>query len=115
MAFGASSFETLMKRRNKSTPTAIVCGNDNIALGALTAAAQIGLRAPHDFSITGFDDLTISRRFSPSLTTAKVDNQKIGVVAANQLLAAIDTGPDALHSIELLPELRVRESTGIAR
>lgn len=112
MDFGAASFTRLMKRQQPSRPTAIICGNDNIALGALTAAREIGLSAPADFSITGFDDLAISSSLSPRLTTMKVDNQEIGVLAARQLLAAIDGAGDAPHSIELHPQIKIRESTG---
>ncbi|MQB41067.1 LacI family DNA-binding transcriptional regulator [Rhizobium sp. ICMP 5592] len=112
MDFGASSFSSLMKQPGRSRPTAIICGNDNIALGALTAATEMGLNAPADFSITGFDDLTISSRLSPRLTTMKVDNQEIGILAARQLLAAIDGTSDAPRSIEVHPQMKIRESTG---
>ncbi|NTI50850.1 LacI family transcriptional regulator [Agrobacterium rhizogenes] len=114
MDFGASSFARLMKQSARSRPTAIICGNDNIALGALTAAAEMGLNAPADFSIAGFDDLTISSRLSPRLTTMKVDNQEIGILAARQLLAVIDGTSDAPHSIEVHPQMKIRESTGPA-
>lgn len=111
MDFGASSFEKLM-RRSLQRPTAIICGNDNIALGALSAAAEIGLKAPDDFSISGFDDLTISSRLSPRLTTMSVDNQQIGVMAAEQLLSVIEGTQSVPKSIRILPQLKLRESTG---
>ena len=113
MEFGAESLRKLISRP-ADRPTAIICGNDNIALGALSAAGELGLHAPKDFSITGFDDLLISSRLSPRLTTMHVDNLKIGTEAAKQLLAVIEGKQSAPASIELLPELKVRETTGVA-
>ena len=101
-----------MTREGEARPTAIVCGNDNIALGALMAANALGLKAPTDFSITGFDDLAISSRFAPGLTTMKVDNQSIGTLAANQLLAVVAGRQDGPQSEEVVPVLQVRDSSG---
>jgi len=115
LEFGAESFATLMTRTVGSRATAIVCGNDNLALGALMAARERGLEAPRDFSITGFDDLAISSRFSPGLTTMKVDNQEIGVLAANELLAVIAGEQARAQSREIVPVMKVRESVGKAQ
>ncbi|MDN4981841.1 LacI family DNA-binding transcriptional regulator [Bradyrhizobium sp. WYCCWR 13022] len=112
LEFGAESFSHLMTRDGKARPTAIVCGNDNIALGALMAANALGLNAPKDFSITGFDDLAISSRFTPRLTTMKVDNQAIGTMAANQLLAVVAGQQASPKSEEVVPVLQVRDSSG---
>lgn len=113
LEFGAESFSRLMSRQDEARPTAVICGNDNIALGALMAANTLGLKAPKDFSITGFDDLQISSRFSPHLTTMKVDNQRIGTLAADQLLAVVAGRQAEPGSEELVPLLQVRESSGI--
>jgi hypothetical protein len=59
-----------------------------------------------------FDDLTISSQFHPYLTTMKIDNQQIGLLAAEQLLSAIDGARNPVLSIELMPQLKIRESTG---
>ncbi|WFU84972.1 LacI family DNA-binding transcriptional regulator [Bradyrhizobium sp. CIAT3101] len=112
LEFGAESFSHLMTRQGEARPTAIVCGNDNIALGALMAANTLGLTAPRDFSITGFDDLAISSRFAPRLTTMKVDNQAIGTLAANQLLAVVAGRQAGPQSEEVVPVLQVRDSSG---
>ena len=111
MEFGAKSFRQLMTRPVHLRPTAIICGNDNIALGALSAAKEMNLSAPKDFSITGFDDLTISSRLSPHLTTMSVDNQEIGVLAANELLSAISGEAAMPRSIQVKAYLKIREST----
>lgn len=109
---GAECFGTLMSGPPENRPTAIICGNDSIALGALASAATLGLEAPADFSITGFDDLSISSRLSPPLTTMKIDNQKIGTLAAEELLAVIDGIRAVPRTIEIMPELKIRKSTG---
>ena len=50
-------------------PTAVICGNDVLALGALLEAPSLGLEVPDDLSITGFDDLDLAREIQPGLTT----------------------------------------------
>jgi len=109
MEFGAEAFSSIMSRPNR--PTAVICGNDNLALGAVAAAASLGLRVPADCTITGFDDLAISSRLPPHLTTMWVDNLQIGRLAAVQLLAARRPA-NAVHSVELQPVLRIRETSG---
>src|SRR4029079_16980586 len=115
LEFGAESFAALMTRAAGIRGTAIVCGNHNLALGAPMAARERGLEAPRDFSITGFDDLAISSRFSPGLTTMKVDNQEIGILAANELLAVIAGEQARAQSREIVPVMKVRESAGKAQ
>ncbi len=110
IGFGAKSMARLMDRPRKQRPTAIVCGNDTLAIGALAGAADIGLSAPHDFSLTGFDDLSISSLLRPHLTTMSVDNFAIGCLAAEQLLARLKG--EAGHSIVVPPTLIVRDTTG---
>nr|WP_184359213.1 LacI family DNA-binding transcriptional regulator [Rhizobium sp. BK602] len=112
MDFGASSFLHMMGQTDR--PTAIICGNDNIALGALLRAKEIGLDAPTDFSITGFDNLAISSRFRPTLTTMMIDNQEIGRRAATALLQAIAERNHVPDPVEIKPELKIRQSTGPA-
>lgn len=112
--FGARSFRELMDKKADERPTAIVCGNDALAIGALMAAKEMGLKAPDDFSISGFDDLDMASRFTPKLTTMKVDNQRIGSLAA-QILGQVSKGlVDKSKSIEIKPIFQIRESTGPA-
>jgi LacI family transcriptional regulator len=112
MEFGAESLRRIMA--GKARPTAIICGNDNHALGAISAALELGFEIPNDLSITGFDDLAISSLFSPRLTTMWVDNVEIGRVAARQLLGARQ-GVSKPASVELHPELRIRSTTAAPR
>ena len=92
-------------------PTALVCFNDKIAVGALRAAQARGLSVPGDLSITGFDDIDISRATTPELTTVRQPLAELGRTAVT-LLSRLTRGEavEALHT-ELATELVVRAST----
>jgi LacI family transcriptional regulator len=93
-------------------PTAIVCFNDKIAVGVLQAAAARGLRVPGDLSVTGFDDIDISRATTPQLTTVRQPLEEMGRMAVTTLVRLLQRHRlDALH-IELATELVVRGTTG---
>jgi LacI family transcriptional regulator len=94
-------------------PTAVVCGNDVLALGALLEAGTLGLRVPEDVSITGFDDLDLAREIGPGLTTIHAPLEDMGRLTARYLLAAEAPEGPPLH-LELPAELVVRGSTGPA-
>lgn len=93
-------------------PTAIMGFNDKVALGALRAAQELGLRVPQDLSITGFDDIDLSNATHPTLTTVRQPLQEMGRMAVTLLMRILD-GHDlqTLH-VTLATELIVRESTG---
>ena len=67
-------------------PTAIVCGNDVIAAGALTAVRSLGLEVPADVSVIGFDDIDLALVVDPPLTTVHVPHRRMGKAAASLLL-----------------------------
>lgn len=96
-------------------PTAIVCFNDKVAVGALEAAAARGLRVPADLSVTGFDDIDVSRATTPKLTTVRQPLQEMGRTAVTMLMRQLDGLAHEALSMELATELVVRESTGPAR
>jgi LacI family transcriptional regulator len=89
--------------------TAIVCGNDILAMGAIFECQRLGLEVPGDISITGYDDIDIVADMTPRLTTIHVPAEKIGQRAAEDLLQQI-SGEAARHSIYLDAELMVRDS-----
>jgi DNA-binding LacI/PurR family transcriptional regulator len=91
-------------------PTAIFAGNDMIALGALLAIREAGLRCPHDISIMGFDDLDLAETTNPALSSVSQSGYQLGTMAASILLDRIqgDTGP-AKH-IVLETSLKLRDS-----
>ncbi|MGD9866558.1 MAG: LacI family DNA-binding transcriptional regulator [Hyphomicrobiales bacterium] len=89
---------------------ALVCGNDVIALGVLFEARSRNIDVPGRLSIVGFDDLPLTRHVSPALTTVAVPAARMGALAAEALLAAIETGQPP-ESVELEAPLVVRETT----
>lgn len=92
-------------------PTAVICGNDLLAFGAMRAAAERYLRIPNDISITGFNDYEYAEHLEHPLTTMRVELDQIGLHAADYLLATLNDQP-APHQTLLKPELIVRGSTG---
>lgn len=92
-------------------PTAVICGNDNLAVGALLEAQALGIAVPRQLSITGFDDIALARELRPSLTTMWVDTNAIGKIAAGALLDRL-AGSAHVGGHEVPAELRVRDSTG---
>ena len=102
--------KTLVLLRLIPRPTAIFAGNDMIALGALLAIREAGLRCPQDISIMGFDDLDLAEMTNPALSSVSQSGYQLGTTAARILLDRIqgDTGP-AKHFI-LETSLRLRDS-----
>lgn len=104
---GATAFRDLMA--TDTPPTAVLCGNDVLAVGALRQAQKMGLRVPEDVSITGFDDIEIARIVSPALTTVHVPHREMGQKAAQELIRMIETN-SAGQSLELSTHLVTRDS-----
>ena len=109
LSAGRDAMRHLMAQRPR--PTAVVCGNDVLALGALLEALAMGIRVPKDASITGFDDLDLAREIHPGLTTVHAPLEEMGRQTAEYLLDAMPLGDGVLH-IELPADLVVRGSTG---
>jgi LacI family transcriptional regulator len=100
--------------RHAEPPTALVAFNDKAAVGALKAAAELGLRVPEDLSVAGFDDIDLARATRPMLTTVRQPLEEMGRMAVTLLMRLIDRHRlDALH-VELATELVLRDSTGPA-
>ncbi|HEY3478735.1 MAG TPA: LacI family DNA-binding transcriptional regulator [Streptomyces sp.] len=95
-------------------PTALVAFNDKAAVGALRAAYERGLRVPEELSITGFDDIDLSRSTVPRLTTVRQPLEEMGRMAVSLLMRLLDQHTvDTLH-VELATQLVPRGSTGPA-
>jgi LacI family transcriptional regulator len=105
---GRKGLIALMQARIR--PTAIVCGNDLLATGALLEAQRQGLKVPGDLSICGIDNHELAAETNPGLTTVSLPAQDLGRITATQTLAALAGEPIAQQS--LLPfELLVRGTT----
>jgi len=98
----------------QSPVTALICGNDVIAYGALLEAQKRGVDVPGELSITGFDDLSLSAELSPALTTIQVGAASMGEAAAQRLIHAVDNQVQ-VESTLLHTELVVRETTASVR
>lgn len=104
---GARAFAELMARTPR--PTAVMCGNDVLAAGAVQQAEDMGLRVPGDVSVTGFDDIELARIVRPHLTTVHVPHRKMGQQAARELIALIE-GRSTGTPIEVQTTLELRGS-----
>ncbi|GAA1590222.1 LacI family DNA-binding transcriptional regulator [Kribbella karoonensis] len=93
-------------------PTALVAFNDKAAVGALQAAAELSLSVPGDLSVTGFDDLDLSRATTPALTTVRQPLQEMGRMAVSLLTRLLDRHELEARHVELAVDLVVRGSTG---
>jgi len=108
---GETAFRSVMAERPEVT--AVMCGNDVLAIGALRAARELGLRVPDDVSITGFDDIEIAQLADPGLTTVHVPHREMGRRAAGMLIDMKDRGADP-PSRCLATDIRLRASLGDA-
>ncbi|MBK8945960.1 MAG: LacI family DNA-binding transcriptional regulator [Ignavibacteriae bacterium] len=100
--------------KKKDYPTAIVCFNDQQALGVMMALVELKIKIPDDISIVGNDDIFYSRIYPVPLTTIKAPLHEIGVKAAEILIRNIESHEILpIEKIELKTELIIRESTKV--
>ena len=95
--------------RLATRPTAVICGNDVLAAGALMQAKQLGITVPDDVSVVGFDDIDLAAVTDPPLTTMHVPHRRMGRAAAEALLA-IRGGSGTASGVKFTPELILRGS-----
>ena len=95
---------------NPEPPTAVICGNDVLALGALLETQALGVAVPQALSLTGFDDLPIAANLVPALTTVRVPAAELGRRTADYLLAKLEGRNPPAHT-ELPVDLVVRGTT----
>jgi len=110
---GRQATHRLMSRQPDIT--AIVCGNDILALGALCGARELALDVPSRLSITGFDNLEIVTVISPALTTMNSPSRRMGTRAAEYIIEQINTNSQTIERIELDTDLIIRETTAAAQ
>jgi DNA-binding LacI/PurR family transcriptional regulator len=108
---GAAAVRTLLGRGAR--PDALFCFNDLLALGALRALHEAGLRVPNDVAVVGFDDIEDARFSTPTLTTVSPAKDRIAATAVDLLVARLTaTGPVPPRRVVAPHELAVRESSG---
>lgn len=84
----------VLSRGQEHAPTALLCANDLMAVGALTYAREAGIDVPGQLSITGFDDTPLASVVTPSLTTVRQPAHELGRSAAKLLFALLESGKD---------------------
>lgn len=115
--FSAESGHAAAERLLARCPdlTAIVAGNDTIAIGVMSAAAKSGRIIPHDLSVIGFDDLPFAAYLSPALTTIRVDAVAQGASAAELLVRKLRGEPIEQRRVLVSTHFVARDSTAKAR
>lgn len=102
-----------VNRGNVAPVTAIFAGNDMMAIGALRAAAELGVKVPDQLSIVGFDDIDLGRYVFPSLTTVGCSIKEMGRKAASFLIERIEQPETPFRAMSMDHILSIRESTAV--
>jgi LacI family transcriptional regulator len=109
-AGGAQVIASLLEE-GRPLPRAIVCANDQTALGVMHALARRGIKVPDVVAVTGFDDVPVARHLHPPLTTVRQPILDLGATAFDVLFSAIRStsgDPDVVLPVQLI----IRESCG---
>jgi DNA-binding LacI/PurR family transcriptional regulator len=113
-SFGAGykAMQTLLERQD--IPTAVMAADDGIAVGVLSAIRNAGLDVPGQISVSGFDDIELSRYIVPSLTTVRQPIEDMAKEAVRMLNLLINRQvlAESEMYVSLRPELIIRDSTG---
>ncbi len=110
---GYEKTRTLLQLRPR--PTALFASNDLIALGALAALREAGLRCPEDVSVVGFDDLDFAEFIHPALTTVAQPGYQMGAKGASMLLKRLAGAASAPQHVVLPTELKIRHSVAMCK
>jgi LacI family transcriptional regulator len=109
---GQLAVREILTAPGRELPDAIVCGNDQMAIGAMRELQTAGIRVPADIAVTGFDDIRLGALLTPPLTTVRQSLPLLGERACARLLERI-ADPALPRRAERLPtELVIRESCG---
>jgi LacI family transcriptional regulator len=92
-------------------PDAITCASDIMAIGAMVAIAEAGLRIPDDVAVTGFDDAPFAADIKPSLTTVRQDAAGMGTAAAEAILRMLESPEEPPAATVISSQLVIRESS----
>ena len=105
---GKSYFSSVKKSER---PTAVICFNDVVAFGLISALNELSIKVPDDISVIGHDDVEFARHWTPSLTTISTPLERLGQIAAEILINSIESLKAVPIEKEILKsELILRES-----
>jgi DNA-binding LacI/PurR family transcriptional regulator len=108
----AGGYECARKLAADPDVTALLCGNDDIALGAIRAMHEAGRAVPADVSIIGFDDVPMARFYTPALTTVRQDFKALGKTCFAELQSVLNPGLPGGRQRQPRASLVIRESAG---
>ncbi|MES1200056.1 MAG: LacI family DNA-binding transcriptional regulator [Pseudomonadota bacterium] len=108
---GVDLFPELAKARPR--PTVVICGNDDMAIGAIFSSHRLGISVPGEMSIVGFDNTPISEVIWPPLTTVAQPLKLIGYKAANLVFRQMEE-PSAVRGAEIVPHAIVERESAAA-
>ena len=109
---GEEAGQSMLAQHGSALPDAVVCGNDQMAIGVLQALTAAGIRVPWDMALVGFDDIYPGGLSEPPLTTVHQPMRLLGERACIRLLDRI-ARPGLRRRVEVLPtELVLRSSCG---
>ena len=107
---GRDAMEKLL--RNGKAPAAVVCGSDDMAMGAIRYARSQGFRVPQDIAFVGIDDIPFAAVYEPALTTVRIPRRKMGELGAQMLLKNLKASSFRPKNVIVGHELIVRDSCG---
>jgi DNA-binding LacI/PurR family transcriptional regulator len=124
-----SGYEAGLRLARDPAVTAVLCGNDELAMGLMRAMQESGRAVPGDVSVIGFDDHPLGVLWAPALTTVRQDFVRLGReafrllaelresagVAGGQAADPVDPSDGQVVSARLVPDLVVRASSGPRR
>ena len=101
-----------LDEKERPLPEALVCANDQMAVGAMHALVNAGIAIPDEVAVVGFDDIPVARYLSPPLTTVRQPMKDLGAAAVDALVDQLQRRRIAARDIVLPTELVVRGSCG---
>jgi DNA-binding LacI/PurR family transcriptional regulator len=111
--FGYSATPALLDLPSHRRPTAIVTMLDLMALGAMRALEECGLRVGQDVAVVGFDDMPVIQYLKPGLTSVRQPVWEVAQKVVEMLVSLLEGKPADQQQVLLMPELIVRESTSV--
>ncbi len=107
-----TGYRAIMKWNAAGTlSSAVFAFDDHIAVGAINAIKDLGLKVPEDISVCGYDDSLLANHYVPRITSVRQPAEEIAQSAVEQLLSIIDKKESTFFTIKYPPKMAVKEST----
>jgi len=110
---GYESMQHAISKLGKLLPSAFFAASDTLAIGAMKALREAGLRVPEDVAIIGFNDLAVGRYLTPSLSTVHVSTETMGATAVELLTKQLAGHLTTPVNVVIASELQLRESSRV--